>query len=263
MRVEVDRLVEVLRLGTRELFDYLKRSSYAVAGSDYVLWWRGEGLACLVAHIDHVYEESEEWLRRPIFYDGERLSSMLGIAGDDRAGVYAVMRLFEELEVNALFTDGEERGGIGAREACSEERLFSVPYFIEIDRRGIGEAVFYNCEERLVPDFVRVINKYFKVCRGTFSDISILGRYFGVASVNLSAGFFNEHRGREEYIYLPGLEYTLIVVPRVLRELGDVRYELEGGLWGEGEFDRFFEGGLDKKERSSYIIKKGVEGWWV
>jgi hypothetical protein len=245
MRVEVDRLVEILRLGTRELFDYLRGREYAVAGRDYVLWWRGEGLVCLVAHIDHVYEESEEWLRRPIFYDGECLSSPLGIAGDDRAGVYAVMRLFEELEVNALFTDGEERGGVGAREACGEVRLFSVPYFIEIDRRGIGEAVFYNGEERLASGFVDVVSRYFRVCRGTFSDVSILGRYFGVASVNLSAGFFNEHRGSAEYIYLPGLEYTMEVVPRILRVLGNVRYELGGDLfeWGEwDEWDVFFRG---------------------
>jgi hypothetical protein len=190
-----------------------------------VLWYRGEGLPCLVAHIDHVYEE-QGWSKRPIVYNKEYIWSPKGLAGDDRCGVYACMQLFKCLNVNALFTDGEERGGIGALEACDEARLIATPYFIEVDRRGNGEAVFYNNEEVLMPEFVNVVSKYFKVEKGSFSDISLLGDCFNVASVNLSAGYHSEHREGSEYVYIPSLEYTMGMIPKLIEEFGDKRYEL-------------------------------------
>jgi hypothetical protein len=222
-----------------------------------VLWYRGEGLPCLVAHIDHVYEE-KGWDKRPILYNEEYIWSPHGIAGDDRCGVYAVMRLFEVLKVNALFTDQEERGGIGAWEACEEPRLASVPYFIEIDRRGERQAVFYNCEEADMPEFVSVVEKYFQIAQGTFSDISILGRHFRVASVNLSAGFFNEHQRSAEYIHIPSLQYTIETVPKLISELGDKRYELpEFSFW----HSHYWSWGRGKKSKVK-SSKRESYPWW-
>jgi len=256
--IEIDELLRVLRIPTKKLFQELKKSPYAIAGRHYVLWYRGSGLPCLVAHIDHVYEETKEWSGRPILYNEEYIWSPMGVAGDDRCGVYAVMRLFECLNVNALFTDGEERGGIGAIEACEEPRLASVPYFIEIDRRGERQAVFYNEEEVLVPEFVKTVSKYFRVERGSFSDISILGQHFNVASVNLSAGFFNEHQRSAEYIHIPSLEYTIKTVPKLLSELGDKRYELpELPLWSYYSYSWSRSKRKSKKNR-----KRDSLLWW-
>jgi hypothetical protein len=255
--IDVNELVRVLRLATPKLFQELKKSPYAVAGKHYVLWHRGEGLPCLVAHIDHVYEE-KGWDKRPILYNEEYIWSPMGVAGDDRCGVFAVMKLFECLSVNALFTDQEERGGIGAIEACEDPRLASVPYFIEIDRRDERQAVFYNEEEVLVPEFVKAVSKYFRVERGTFSDISILGQHFNVASVNLSAGFFNEHQRSAEYIHIPSLEYTIKTIPKLINELGDKRYELpELPLWS---YYAYWNRDKGKSKRS----KKGKNSllWW-
>jgi hypothetical protein len=159
------------------------------------------------------------------------------------------MQLFNELNVNVLFTDLEERGGVGASEACGEPKLASVPYFIEIDRRNAKEAVFYNEEEDLVPEFVRVVKKYFQIERGSFSDISILGQHFNIASVNLSAGFYNEHRQCSEYIHIPSLQYTIDAVPKLIEELGDKRYELpEVSL-------RSYYPYWSRRKKSSYL-------WW-
>jgi hypothetical protein len=254
--IEISELLQILRLHTKKLFEQLKRSPYVVAGRHYVLWYKGEGLPCLVAHVDHVYEEKKWWNERPILYNEEYIWSPHGTAGDDRAGVYAVMRLFECLNVNALFTDGEERGGIGAKEACKEPRLASVPYFIEIDRRGDKEAVFYNEEEELLPEFTKVVSKYFSITTGSFSDISILGSHFKVASVNLSAGFYNEHQKSAEYIYLPSLEYTIKTVPKLIDELGDKRYELP--LWSSYSYSYSYWG----RGKKSKAKKQRNLLWW-
>lgn len=232
MQIDINELVRILRLPTKKLLNELKKCPYAVWGKHYVLWYRGKGLPCLVSHIDTVYDSDKNWSKRPILHNEEYIWSPRGIGGDDRCGVYACMQLFNELEVNVLFTDLEERGGVGASEACECPQLKETLYFIEIDRRNQKEAVFYNEEESLVPEFVDVVRKYFTIAQGSFSDISILGQYFKVASVNLSAGFYNEHSHCSEYIHIPSLQYTIDKVPKLIEELGDKRYELpELPLW--------------------------------
>jgi hypothetical protein len=258
MKIDVNELLQILRMSTARLFQELKKRPYAVCGKHYVLWHRGSGLPCLVAHIDHVYEE-KGWNKRPILYNEEYIWSPRGIAGDDRAGVYACMQLFNELEVNVLFTDLEERGGVGAIEACECLQLEETLYFIEIDRRNEKEAVFYNEEEVLVPEFVEVVSRYFKIAQGSFSDISILGSHFKVASTNLSAGYFNEHSKTSEYIYLPALEYTINAVPKLISELGDKRYELpELPLWAYYSYRGIGKG----KSIKSKSVKKESYLWW-
>ena len=159
--------------------------------------------------------------------DGEKIWSPLGIAGDDRCGVYVCIKLFDMLDVNVLFCDGEEQHGIGANEARYEKRLKKTPYFIEIDRKNYKEAVFYNKEDEKVSEWVNVIKKYFNIAKGTFSDIKILGEHFGVCSVNLSAGYYNPHIAKEEFIHIPSLEYTIEKIPVLIKEFGNKKYELK------------------------------------
>ena len=224
--VELDELIKILRMSTPALYKELKKNKYVIAGENYVLWFKEEGLPCLVSHIDHVYTENEEWLNRKILIDGEKIWSPLGIAGDDRCGVYACIKLFDMLDVNVLFCDGEEIGCIGAQEACEEKLLEKTPYFIEIDRRNYKEAVFYN-EDDENPEWVNVIKKYFNIALGTSSDIKVLGKHFGVCSVNLSAGYYNPHIAGKEYIHLPSLEYTIKKIPVLVRKLGNTKYKLK------------------------------------
>ncbi len=251
MKIDMSELIRILRLPTLKVYQELKKCPYAIAGRNYVLWYRGEGLPCLVAHIDHVYEE-KGWSKRPILSDGEYIWSPRGIAGDDRCGVYALMVLFPRLRVNALFTNGEEKGGVGALEACKEKRLSTTPYFIEIDRRGVGEAVFYNGEEK-VSNFANIISKYFRITQGSFSDISILGRELRVCSVNLSAGFYNQHQESAEYIHIPSLEYTISRVPKLIEELGGKRYELP--LWSYYPYSSYWsKGNVKSKKVNNYLL---------
>ena len=79
MKVDIDELVRILRLTTKKLFKELKKSPYAICGKHYVLWYKDEGLPCLVAHIDHVYDECKGWAKRPIIYNEEYIYMFFGI----------------------------------------------------------------------------------------------------------------------------------------------------------------------------------------
>lgn len=168
--------------------------------SDSHFWfWRPKRRAanshvCLVAHIDTVFPCSDI----PPDNDHGILSRHTGLGADDRAGVYACLELRRRTGCMVLLTDLEERGGIGAHEAamCLKRYLRQrVNFFIEIDRRGKNDMVFYNSE----PDeFRKFIGGFgFIDAPGSFTDISILGRVTGVAGVNLSAGYQYEHTASE------------------------------------------------------------------
>lgn len=70
-----------------------------------------------------------------------------------------------------------------------------VNYIVEMDRRGDNDAVFYGCDN---PDFTDFILSFgFEEKAGSFSDISVVAPYLETAAVNISAGYYNEHRLHE------------------------------------------------------------------
>jgi hypothetical protein len=67
-------------------------------------------------------------------------------------------------------------GGIGAWNASYDlyDQLQEYPFFVEIDRKGMGECVFYNYEHE---EFIQYIESFgFREEYGIFSDISTLGQ---------------------------------------------------------------------------------------
>ena len=138
------------------------------------------------------------------------LSSPTGIGADDRAGVHAILTLWENLspKPGLLLCDKEETGGIGAFNASYDiyDQLQEYPFFVEIDRKGMGECVFYNYEHQ---EFISYIESFgFKEEYGIFSDITTLGSETKKCSVNLSAGYELAHT-LGEYLRLGALEYTV------------------------------------------------------
>lgn len=158
----------------------------------------------LVAHLDTVH-------RNPVNIicyskDGNVLMSPEGIGGDDRAGVYMVLKVIQEHKCHVLFCEDEECGGIGARKFSVSRYRPNVNYIIEFDRRGSNDAVFYNCSNKGFTDFI--CSYGFKEEFGTFSDISIIAPHLGIAAVNISAGYYNEHR-QHEVIHMKDIENNI------------------------------------------------------
>lgn len=166
----------------------------------------------LVAHIDTHYKTPPSI----VFHDPKWnvLWSPDGIGGDDRNGVYAIMEIIKTHKCGVLFTDGEEKGGIGAK-AFIKDIPVNPGYkmLIEIDRRNSIDCVFYDNESK---DFQKFIEDFgFKTATGSYSDISTIGPAWKTNSVNLSAGYYNQHT-REEFIVFKQLKNTINKVKTLL-----------------------------------------------
>ena len=117
--------------------------------------------------------------------DKNILMSLQGIGGDDRCGVFALVKVYQSVQVKPwlLFTCNEEVGGLWAKQFCLAHQLHQLPndlnnlkFLIEIDRRGDNDAVFYRCAN---PDFEEYITaKGFKTAQGSSSDISVIAPIF-------------------------------------------------------------------------------------
>lgn len=196
-----------------------------------------ERFPVLVAHLDTVHDDDTLWSKGAsrcaersaptVFHDPEHdvYWSPDGLGADDHAGVYAVLKIFFELPDDerpiVIITDGEEYGGIGAKQVFGE--FFSllsdrITYLIELDRRGIDDCVFYNWEPKEFKDIIKGYG--FKEMRGSFSDISTIGEDFDTCGVNLSIGFMNEHH-ESEHLYASATEATIEKVKEM------VKYSLE------------------------------------
>jgi hypothetical protein len=202
-------LLQCLRATTKELNKHFASlHPQAVIGEDFVFVPGDLRVPLLVAHADTVHDK----LPKKILLDETKgtLTSPTGLGADDRAGVFGILTLWENLDVKPglLLCDKEETGGLGAYSAAHDlfEELQKYPFYVELDRKGFGECVFYNDEHKEFVQFIESVG--FKKEHGLFSDISILGRETKKCSVNLSVGYEKAHT-KDEYLVLASLEHTI------------------------------------------------------
>lgn len=213
-------IIKALTMSKEKLIKHLEKTA-TIQGDDCWLFVPKEtaGKVCIVAHIDTVFDNDR---RTPlIIYDKEKglVSSPDGLGSDDRAGVYAALKLFNSMPEPytpfLLLTDLEEIGGYGAQEACDifKEELKDITMFIELDRKGTDDAVFYNGEPK---NFIDYINSFgFKTASGSFSDISYLCPGMERCGVNLSIGYYHQH-SKHEYLDINAMESTIDKVKTIL-----------------------------------------------
>lgn len=200
-------VTEYLRQTQEELYSDLSEAhagKTAESPGRYLLV-PGDAPMMLVAHLDTAHATPV----RAILDDGDILASPQGIGGDDRCGVCALESLWEDARVKPwlLYTCDEETGRGGAKQFASDARdgvldealadeLRGLKLIAEVDRRGLREAVYYRCAN---PAFEERIRSYgFLRDHGTGSDISDIAPALGVAAVNVSAGYHDEHTIREK-----------------------------------------------------------------
>ena len=197
VEVNTSHFESILRMTQPELKEHLaqqlREQGYEPVCKSGFLYAEGTVPVLLVAHLDTVHAHHPDIICRS--EDGRYWMSPYGIGGDDRAGVYMILLLMRECHCHILFCEDEEIGGVGARKFAKSKLHPEVSYIVELDRRGTNDAVFYNCDN---PDFTEFVCSFgFKENHGSFSDISVIAPYLKTAAVNISAGFFNEHRLHE------------------------------------------------------------------
>jgi putative aminopeptidase FrvX len=164
-----------------------------------------------------IYEALEEG--RQIVQEGTVLRSTAGILGaDDRAGIAVILELVRNVRrtnfngtLKIAFTVEEEIGLVGSQK-LDPRFLADVDAAIVVDRRGTRDIVtscagiIPFCHESYGLLFERAgamagMNDW-KATEGGSSDARIFAETFGIPSVNLSAGYRNEHTERESVDYL-------------------------------------------------------------
>lgn len=221
-------LEDFIRPTQKKLFKLLvkKFKGKSIFSKGNFLLVRGTTPVLLVAHLDTVHTEPVKQICASD--DGNILMSPQGIGGDDRCGVFALLKIHQSAQVKPwlLFCCNEEVGGLGAQHFCQAhsqkllpKELDSLKFLIEIDRKGKNDAVFYDCDN---PDFEDyIVSKGFQTAFGSFSDISLIAPELGVAAVNLSSGYYNAHT-LHEYINVVELNETIRRVGEIIAEVSDL-----------------------------------------
>lgn len=156
---------------------------------------------CLVAHLDTVRPASAEPVTLTV--TKETVMNENGVLGaDDRSGVAIALQVVRRLDKlpYILLTHGEERGCIGAKKFVKDNAIQghedAIFGFIEYDRRGFNELVTYGT--RVPVDYKALFLAYgYEEKRGSNSDVATLSEATGIAHVNLSAGYIDQHSKRE------------------------------------------------------------------
>jgi len=248
-------LIHLLTLTEPELFTHLKQvvkpSHYS--NGLYLYVHKDDNLPCLVAHIDTVHKQKPN--KKDIVQVDDVLSNTKGgLGADDRAGVYALLQL-KDLPYNLLFTNYEETGGIGVKQAIHDlsELLSANTCFIEIDRRGTGHYVDYvGAEQEFLSLFeTRGLTNEF----GTYSDIYDLSSELAIASVNLACGYYDQHTPMES-LNLKELQAVIDFLkdPTLIKDLSARQYKVELMQVCHDDFD--IEDGYDNMKINPLIITK-------
>lgn len=223
----IERLVSLTEREMVQAMNRYLRAKYenVITTKDYIIAI-GDIPIALVAHMDTVFKTPVSNL----YYDARKgvLWSSEGLGADDRAGIFAIIKILQDgLRPSVILTTGEEQGGIGACAICDKYHTCPIPglkYMIQLDRHGTNDCVFYDC---YCPEFVDYVES-FGFCErwGSFTDISFLMPEWQIVGVNLSVGYEDEH-SHVEILNINPLFDTIRKVKKMLTEaeIPDFKYD--------------------------------------
>lgn len=189
-------LKKILQFNKNDLQEFcksfLEEKGYKIINTKDYLYAKGDIPIMLVAHLDTVHNTPEK-----IYIDTNEkvMWSPTGIGGDDRCGVYAILKIISKHRPYILFTQDEEIGCLGVKEFIKDIKEPDLKYIIELDRRGSKDCVFYDCGNEEFQEYVKSFG--FEKAYGTYTDIRAISDEWDIASVNLSIGYQNEHTTNE------------------------------------------------------------------
>ena len=218
-----DRLKGYLVYKLRTMYsDVVVRDGYILA--------KGSVPVLLTAHMDTVHKKAPDVIETSVNAEGKtEVTSETGIGGDDRCGIYMILRIIEQQKCSVLFCEDEEIGCVGSRKFCKQEKLNDalkgdINYIIELDRKGNSDIVFYSNDN---PDFTKYIQDNmpgFTKATGSCSDISELMPTLNRSGVNFSCGYYKPHTD-SEYVIMEDMDNTISKVIQLVGKHVESPYE--------------------------------------
>lgn len=211
-----------------------------IVADEYIIA-KGTIPIALLAHMDTVADENRKQSCLNLLYDKDKgLMTCMYPAFDDRAGIFLILKLLQKgFRPTVILTTDEELGCIGATFLTQEfpDPITDLKYLIQLDRRGKSDCVFYDCDN---PDFVKYVESFgFIEAIGSYTDISIIAPAWGVAAVNLSVGYENEH-SYQETLNVPALLRTFKRVAEMLMDADNaLRYKFIPAVYKNYYYDQY------------------------
>ena len=221
--MDVEKFSIICKKSQHELKEWLKEeiTKEYIEGDGY-LYFKGSTPVLLVAHLDTVHKR----LPQKIIIEEDCICAKEGIGGDDRCGIYAILEILKTHDISVLFCEDEESGCIGAEKFVKTElckKLYgSFKYIMEFDRQGYEDAVYYDCDNRELKEFISS-TEYWTEKEGIYSDVLVLGPALGSAYVNLSCGYFNQHT-KEEYVIPSVIDRCIREAVKLLNKTNEYKY---------------------------------------
>lgn len=197
----LEHLISLNQNQTKEMLSkHLKKNySNVIETADYLIA-EGEIPIALVAHMDTVFERFPK-RRCELYYDVKKgiMWSPFGAGFDDRAGIFAILKIIEDgYRPHIIFTCDEEIGSLGAKKLAEKDpkSIFDeLKYLIELDRAYDVDCVFYD---NFNKDFTYYIESFgFEQDIGTSCDIKWICPEWKISGANLSIGYENQHTASE------------------------------------------------------------------
>lgn len=151
-----------------------------------------------------------------------------GLGADDRAGC-AMIWLLREMGHSILITNGEEHGRKGSNwlmnwnHDIANEINLNHQFLIQLDRRNGTDFKCYSVGTDIFRTYVSQKTGYSEPDRLSYTDIVTLCR--DICGVNLSIGYYNEHRA-DEYLVIDEWVNTLNICRKWLSESEMPRFSL-------------------------------------
>ena len=246
--MDLGLLKRIMRMDKEQLFNFLEKELSRVYKEidtngleRNFMFCEGQLPILVIAHLDTVFEDynygtsymKDDWWSiydyhandvsmKEIYHD--RVEGVMwspeGLGADDRVGVFMIVSLVRRgLRPYILFTTDEESGSASGYEFAAlyqnEFKNYNIKYLMELDRSGYNDCVFYNCDN---PLFVEFVESYgFEENSGSFTDISAICPILGIAGVNLSVGYYNEH-SKTEMIDLFTMSKNFDIIYKMIKE---------------------------------------------
>jgi len=180
------------------------------------------------------------------------------LGGDDRCGVWAMLRVCDALKKlnlplpSLIFTSGEEMGGVGM-EKLIKDGVFDptgVKLLVCLDRKGANDWVDYISVPKEVKTYIESFG--YIESNGSYADVRDLSSDTLIPGINLSVGYYHQHTSSEK-IHFDELEMCVKRVVKIcqnpITELYPVikpKYDDLG--WGKSVYNRSGWGGGGAKK---------------